>query len=215
MTPRGRTRIILLFFLWIAAIAIVMHYDPQTHQWWGKTLGTIPVLEYIATILTLIVNIFVLTLGVTLICLLDRRVRWGLLRESVIIMLTQTVVVDTIKDLCGRLRPGLSGGATLFYGPIYDSPVSFSFPSGHASSAFALAAIFSAWYPRWRYVFMVLAAAVGFSRVQLDRHFLSDTLAGGVIGWYLATWLLWLLRRGRRPATTQSSETKTDTSGCS
>jgi membrane-associated phospholipid phosphatase len=59
-----------------------------------------------------------------------------------------------------------------------------SFPSGHTVSAFAAAAVL-ALYCRssvLEVLFLILAVAVGFSRVYLSQHFLIDVLAGSFIG---------------------------------
>ncbi|HET8759824.1 MAG TPA: phosphatase PAP2 family protein, partial [Nitrospiria bacterium] len=37
--------------------------------------------------------------------------------------------------------------------------------------------------PRWRGPVYVAAAVIGFSRVAVDAHFLSDVVAGGLLGW--------------------------------
>lgn len=59
-----------------------------------------------------------------------------------------------------------------------------SFPSGHTTSAFALAVILAIsvknkWYGL---IFLVLAALVGYSRIYLSQHFLEDVFAGSLIG---------------------------------
>jgi len=59
------------------------------------------------------------------------------------------------------------------------------FPSGHASYAFAIAASLSAREPRdacWAYP---LAAAVGWSRVQLNRHTWAQVLGGAALGTFV------------------------------
>ncbi len=61
---------------------------------------------------------------------------------------------------------------------------SYSFPSGHTSSAFALATSLSLAYPKW-YVFVpsyVYACAAGYSRMHLGVHYPSDVLAGAIVG---------------------------------
>ena len=59
-----------------------------------------------------------------------------------------------------------------------------AFPSGHTASAFALAAIFSFYIKNKWYsiLFLLYAAAVGYSRIYLAQHFLDDVFAGALIG---------------------------------
>lgn len=59
-----------------------------------------------------------------------------------------------------------------------------SFPSGHTSSAFALATSLSLTMPKW-YVIApayVYESAVGYSRMHLGVHYPSDVLAGAIVG---------------------------------
>ena len=60
----------------------------------------------------------------------------------------------------------------------------YSFPSGHTSSAFAFATSISLAFPKW-YVIApsyVYACAAGYSRMHLGVHFPSDILAGAIVG---------------------------------
>ena len=59
-----------------------------------------------------------------------------------------------------------------------------AFPSGHTASAFALAAVlsFAAKNKTYSILYLVAAILVGYSRIYLARHFLTDVLAGAIIG---------------------------------
>ena len=58
----------------------------------------------------------------------------------------------------------------------------FSFPSGHSTTAFAVAMSVGSFYPEIMPVLIVLAANVAISRVIVGMHFLSDVLAGAGMG---------------------------------
>ena len=65
-----------------------------------------------------------------------------------------------------------------------------SFPSGHATGAFALATAFSHSYPKITIPAYLGAAAIGLSRVYLGRHYPADVLAGALIGYATARFVI-------------------------
>ncbi len=64
-----------------------------------------------------------------------------------------------------------------------DGSDSLSLPSGHASSAFALATVVDRHYG-WKagVPSYLVAAGIGLSRVESNRHYLSDVIAGAALG---------------------------------
>jgi undecaprenyl-diphosphatase len=58
----------------------------------------------------------------------------------------------------------------------------FSFPSGHSTTAFAVALSLGSFYPEARPLLLVMAANVAVSRVVVGMHFLSDVLVGSGMG---------------------------------
>jgi|SRR5437588_7601837 len=65
-------------------------------------------------------------------------------------------------------------------------PDQFSFPSGHTITAFAVAVSLSHFYPGLELGLLFCAVSVAASRILTGMHFLSDVLAGALIGTLLA-----------------------------
>lgn len=73
-------------------------------------------------------------------------------------------------------------------------PDQFSFPSGHTITAFAVAVSLSMVYPSLAVGLLFCAVSVAASRILLGMHFLSDVLAGALIGTTLAYLSVHLVR---------------------
>jgi undecaprenyl-diphosphatase len=58
----------------------------------------------------------------------------------------------------------------------------YSFPSGHALNAFAIGSVIALAFPALAVPVLLAAASVAASRVVLGLHFLSDVLAGSLVG---------------------------------
>ena len=61
-------------------------------------------------------------------------------------------------------------------------PDRFSFPSGHTMTAFSIALVLSYFYRGVELPLYFMAASIAISRVVLGMHFLSDVLAGAILG---------------------------------
>ncbi len=90
------------------------------------------------------------------------------------------IVTTTVKYAVGRYRPG-DTEATWYARPFSGN---VSFPSGHTTQAFALAAVVSGHYrqPWVRITSFFIAGCVGLARIHLNQHFTSDVLLGALIG---------------------------------
>lgn len=104
---------------------------------------------------------------------------------ALIATLGQTVTVSVLKHLFGRARPAVA----------HFTETSASFPSGHASLSVALFGFVG--YAVWRSGLVRASVAapmtglailsVGFSRLYLGEHYLSDVVNGFLVG---AIWLV-------------------------
>jgi undecaprenyl-diphosphatase len=61
-------------------------------------------------------------------------------------------------------------------------PDRFSFPSGHSITAFAVATCIGLYYPHLSDLLLFIAVCVAASRIILGMHFLSDVVAGSLMG---------------------------------
>ncbi len=89
--------------------------------------------------------------------------------------------------------------------PLIDGVKNFSFPSGHATSAFIFYGLLT--YLIWKTniskiykvilgsVLILFSLVIGFSRVYLRVHFPSDVVAGFCIGFAWLTLSIWLMER--------------------
>lgn len=167
---------------------------------WFRARAT-PPLDSAVRAFTMIGSPFAVTLyafiGLTM--LLNRR-QWLLLLTWDVLFLGVWLLTQTIKPLFHRTRPE---GAEQFL-----TTMSFSFPSTHAFGAIAAFGMIAFAITEtvelerehravlWL-VTVVLAAAIGISRLYLGVHYLSDVLAGFLLGTVWLTVCISAYRRAR------------------
>jgi undecaprenyl-diphosphatase len=110
---------------------------------------------------------------------------------SALALLAGVAVFCALKRMVGRERPShLLRPSWVDLIP----PDRFSFPSGHSLTSFAFAASLSHWYPALEWPLAFLAVNIAVSRIVLGMHFLSDVLAGSILGILVgslaATWFV-------------------------
>lgn len=87
-------------------------------------------------------------------------------------LFTATLLTEALKRVAHERRP--------------DGSDDKSFPSEHATAAFAVATMQSHYHPRQAPLWYASAALIGASRVQLNKHYWHDVLAGAAIGFTTA-----------------------------
>ena len=105
--------------------------------------------------------------------LANRKLFWDLFA----VFLVDLILVFGLKTLTNLPRP-----KTLIVFPEWADAELSSFPSGHASRAFALTAVIEKHFPKIVYAFYALAVLVAVSRVYLGVHHVTDVIAGAFIG---------------------------------
>ena len=109
-----------------------------------------------------------------------------------ITLLFTTVLGEGIlKRVFRRQRPFVTHGPVKMNIPI---PRGFSFPSGHTASSVACARILAMTNPWIACCAFFYAGMMGFSRVYLKTHYVTDVVAGGLIGLICAQAVRWYFR---------------------
>ena len=109
-------------------------------------------------------------------------------------LVTSSAWTGALKYACGRERPretseisaDWTGPGALFTSEPVDGRGLRSFPSGHTSGAWAMATVLAHQYPSHGIVPVIAygaATAMGYSRMAVGAHWLSDVVAGGLIGY--------------------------------
>ena len=95
--------------------------------------------------------------------------------------LAMFVIILTLRYLTRRQRPRPDRG-----GRPLDPWNRYSFPSHHSARMIMLSVVFGAHYRGSLEGMLPAALLIGFSRLYLEKHFLSDVLAGATVGGLVA-----------------------------
>lgn len=88
-----------------------------------------------------------------------------------------------IKIIVSRARPFEALMLPLIQGAKYTFAAwNTSFPSLHTAAAFSLVPILDKEFPKLKWFWVILALLIAFSRLYIGVHYLSDVLAGCLIG---------------------------------
>lgn len=169
----NRTRKVLIFiFPFLLASPSLSPCGPRPHRSLDRTMEKIT--EYASRRNALALPLCLFLLG--------REREFETAQAMVISLGLSAGTAAALKQVVGRKRPTP---------PTKRS--NSSFPSGHATVAFAAASTIGHAYPRLAVPAYLLAGTVAYSRIYLKRHYPTDVLAGALLGWVSAK-LVWRYR---------------------
>jgi undecaprenyl-diphosphatase len=120
----------------------------------------------------------------------EKRDKKFILYFCIAFALTAALVSFPLKTLFHRPRPIPSLQLTHF-----TCPTDFSFPSGHAATAFAAATILAFYDKKRRWFYFGVAALISLSRIYLECHFFLDVLGGALFGIMISKIILLFVKK--------------------
>jgi len=152
--------------------------------WWVRILTDFGKDEYVLAVLAgLLIAVAIVSPALrgiqrSLLLGLGTRLQFLFLAVAVPVLVT-----EILKWIVGRGRPFVGGEANAFnFSHFAGNPAYYSFPSGHATTAFALAFAVSAVWPKARVAMAVYALIIAATRLVLVAHHPSDVVAGALVG---------------------------------
>jgi membrane-associated phospholipid phosphatase len=125
---------------------------------------------------------------------------WRIWQYALFVACVSLIVADQFReslgDLCGRYwpetwhnnNPSLIGTDAYGFHPFEVGDDTGSFPSGHAARIFGFFSVFWLAMPRGRWLYALLAVPMCAALVAMNYHFVSDVIAGSVLGAIVGTY---------------------------
>ena len=122
--------------------------------------------------------------------------RWSAAIQLITAFLLSALVSQILKNIFSMPRPKqfFPPGQYAYFIPDVTHVGFASFPSGHSTTIFALATLLALLEKnkKWNIAYLLVAVAVGYSRIYLGQHFLGDVLMGSFIGVLTAVAVNWV-----------------------
>jgi membrane-associated phospholipid phosphatase len=97
------------------------------------------------------------------------------------------ILVQPFKVAIGRARPSKFELEGVFsFKPFAFNSGYYSMPSGHATTALALSVALAILFPKYKVPLIIVGLFIAFTRIIVGAHYMSDIVAGGLIGTFTA-----------------------------
>jgi len=149
-----------------------------------NTYLSFPLLDRIMTIITQIGNGGIVWIMFSIYLIHSTNYRMEGYMVIISLVLTAIIGEGIIKHLIRRARPFIKINQRAL---LISMPITYSFPSGHAASSFAVAGVFIIMNSDISIYITILASLIAFSRLYLNVHYPSDVLTGMLLGLLCST----------------------------
>lgn len=143
-------------------------------------------------------SIVIWIIVIIIVLILEERKNPGLSRKDtkfififLLSFISVTLLVDfPLKNLFQRLRPYTLDMQIITSN--FSCPTDYSFPSGHAASAFAAATVLMYFDKKRRWFYLTTAFLISYSRIYLGCHYFFDVVGGAFLGFLFSKLILYL-----------------------
>lgn len=175
--------IVMSIYLWDRPTELLLHAPPDS-PWFtlAEAIGMLGFpLPYVAlSILSILFWLIILVS--TRFVIVERLVAYRAV-FAMLSAITPWLLARGLQVMVGRSRPELFFAHGVYVFRPFDFGADYSsFPSAHAAVAAAMATTLSLFLPDYRITFFPIAIMVALSRIAAGHHYLSDTIAGILLG---------------------------------
>lgn len=153
-------------------------FDIKTLEYINKKLSN-SLLDKIMPIITSLANFGVIWIIIALSLLLTEQYRISGIMVISALVLNTILGEGIIKHIIKRERPFAKEDNNRL---LISKPITYSFPSGHTSSSFAVTGVLIATNITISIYVMILSILIAFSRIYLNVHYPSDVFSGVLLG---------------------------------
>jgi undecaprenyl-diphosphatase len=160
------------------------------------------VADYLLLSVNFLSNIIIIFFFLTTLFLWKKKKRWIFPLSSGIVL--TGVAVFLLKIIFRRSRPFQEGVVPIMSVPLQEIIMNlttnwnFSFPSMQTALVFATVPLVNKNFGKFKYYWLIFACLIGFSRIYFGMHYLSDVLAGAVIGYLTGLGMIILSQKYRK-----------------
>lgn len=192
---KGTTTIIIALAIILSLLSFT--YDSQITEKVQLTRNIY--LDYLFISIGFVSNVFIIFFFLTTLFLWEEHKRRWILPlwlSGAFAVVVSYIVKVSVK----RLRPFQQEPTEIFITVLYFlkdnfNTWNFSFPSFQSMFVFSAIPVLNKEFPKFKYIWFVFACLVAFSRVYFGAHYLSDVLAGAVIGYLIGLIMVYLEER--------------------
>ena len=163
---------------------IIEKYDIKAAEYINSHYQS-KIMDNIMKFFTYLGNLGLLWIGISILFILRNKSRKIGVVLICALILTSLLGEGLIKHIVKRKRPFIK--MNICDQLIIGTPSTYSFPSGHTASSFAVSAVFIAISSKISIIIIIISTLIALSRIYLKVHYVSDVIGGAILGLFCGT----------------------------